>query len=201
MPTVLETARPLSWRWLLALAPAAFAMALAAVFVAVRWPHWEEIFGSDGSPMAWLSSAQLLAGALLALRLGTERALAPWQAALLAAGLGWLALDEQFLLHEQWKYGCVRWWSACTGWWLRELPMLAVAVFGGAFLLRFWRAVPDGLARTFTASALAVGWFALWLDLAGMPQLLAPLEELFEVLAEALFLGALLSVPPRQVHS
>ena len=180
---------------LLALLPAVVAAVLMVVFAASRWPLWEQAFYSDQSPAAWLSSAQLVATAVLALRLAGTRDLPCAGAVLLAAALFSLALDEQFLLHEQWKYGCERWWSVCRFAAVREAPILSVATFGCAAVALMWRTVRAPVFRCFIATALAIGLLAIVVDLAEAPALLVPLEEALEVLAEALFIGALLAVP------
>ncbi|MEO8249814.1 MAG: hypothetical protein ABI589_10625 [Burkholderiales bacterium] len=46
-------------------------------------------------------------------------------------------------------------------------------------------------------SCLIGAALAIVVDLAASPAQLIPLEEEFEVLAEALFIGALLAIPPR----
>lgn len=86
---------------------------------------------SDFSPAAWLSSAQLLAAAMLAFRLGIDGTLSRKLSAWLALALWVLALDEQFMLHEHWKYGCERWIAVCTYAWVRELPTLLACVRRG----------------------------------------------------------------------
>lgn len=182
-------------RLALALAPLAMALLLTAVFVATRWPLWESALFSDQSPAAWLSSAQLLGAAFLAGRLGLERALPGALAAWLTLTLGGLALDEQFMLHEAWKYRCADWLDACAQGWVRELPMLLVAVLGALTLLALARTFDDRLCRRLIALSLTVGLLALGIDLAEGPATVAPFEELIEVAAEALFIGALLAAP------
>lgn len=191
-----ESARSRS-SWLLALSPLVAAVALMAAFAAARWPLWEQAFYSDQSPAAWLSSAQLVAASVLALRLGAVRDLPRASAVLLASALLWLALDEQFLLHEQWKFGCERGWSGCRFAAVREAPMLAVGVLGSSAVALLWRMVRDGRFRVLIGAALAVGLLAIVVDLGASPAQLIPFEEALEVLAEALFIGALLTIPPR----
>ncbi|XVJ68243.1 MAG: hypothetical protein HEQ39_00245 [Rhizobacter sp.] len=177
------------------LLPAAAACVLMLMFAASRWPLWEQAFYSDQSPAAWLSSAQLLGAALLALCLSQRRELPRLLGWWLAGALWVLALDEQFMLHEQWKFGCVQWWSACSQRWVAELPTIAVGVVGSVTVLALMRVVRDALFRSQVISGLAVGLLALLVDLAQMPTSLLPLEESLEVLAEALFIGALLAIP------
>ena len=59
-------------RLLIGLCPMGAAVFLMAVFAYMRWPLWQQSFMSDFSPAAWLSSAQLLAAAMLAFRLGVD---------------------------------------------------------------------------------------------------------------------------------
>jgi hypothetical protein len=168
------------------------------LFAASRWPLWEQAFYSDQSPAAWLSSAQLLGAALLAARLSQCRELPRLLGWWLTLALWVLALDEQFMLHEQWKFGCVQWWSACSQRWVAELPTIGVGVLGSVTVLALMRVVPDTLFRSLVITGLAVGLLALWVDLAQTPVFVLPLEESLEVLAEALFIGALLVIPARQ---
>lgn len=184
-----------SRRLALALAPLTMALLLTAIFVATRWPLWESALFSDQSPAAWLSSAQLLGAAFLAARLGLERALPGALAAWLTLALGGLALDEQFMLHEAWKYRCIRWFDACALGWVRELPMLLVAVLGALTLFTLTRTLDDSLCRRMIDLSLTVGMLAIGIDLAEGPATVAPFEELIEVAAEALFIGALLVAP------
>ncbi len=168
-----------------------------AVCIASRWPLWETAFQSDFSPVSWLSSAQLLAGALLALRRAAERSLPRALAIWLAAGLTVLALDEQFMFHEQWKYGCPGWTAACAYNWVRELPTLSIGALGLFTLAWMHRAMPYPVARGLMWAAVSIGIFALVVDQVPMPETIASFEEGFEVLAEAFFLSALLADPPR----
>jgi hypothetical protein len=115
-----------------------------------------------------------------------------------------MAFDEQFLLHEQWKYSCHEWWNACRYRWVTEAPTILVGVVGAATVLVLHGRLPSRPAQLLLWSALAVGGLALVLDLFGWPMPLAPYEEGLEVIAEALFTGVLLGwvAPVRaQVHS
>jgi hypothetical protein len=75
----------------------------AVTAAAMSWPWWEYAFLSDDSPMAWLSSALLLASAAIALSLSVSRSLPSRFGGLLAGALACLALDEQFRLQERMK--------------------------------------------------------------------------------------------------
>ncbi len=178
------------------LAPAFMALVLMMVFAAWHWPFWAQSFSSDFSPASWLSAALLLAAACLAARLGIEGALDGKLSLWLAFALFELALDEQFLLHERWKYGCEHWLSLCAHAWMRDLPIYLVALLGALSLGFLYRSLADRPARCLIGASLGVGLFAIGIDLMELSGVLGMLEEGFEVLAEALFIGALLLVPP-----
>ena len=169
-------------------------------------PGWERAFRSDHSPAAWLSSALLLALCTTALRLTAERCL-PWRLGVcLALAFAVLAVDEQFMLHELWKFRCHEWTDACRWGPVREAPMLAVAGVGGAMLAWLHRALGHRSTRCLLWAGFAVGLAAIAVDqwpalqphgpwLPALPQWLATLEEALEVVAEALVLAALLRQP------
>lgn len=180
------------------LAPALMALILMAGFSAMHWPFWAQSFSSDFSPAAWLSGALLLAAALLSARLGIERALY-WPLALwMSLALFGLALDEQFMLHERWKYGCDQWLPLCRLAWVRDVPIYLVALLGAASLAAMFKTAADRAVRALIGASLSVGWLALTIDLMELPGLPGMLEEGFEVLAEAFFIGALLVCSPGQ---
>lgn len=169
-------------------------------------PSWERAFRSDGSPVSWLSSALLLTLSATALRLVGERALPRLLGVWLALAWGALALDEQFMLHELWKFRCHEWLSACQWSTVREAPMLAVAVVGLATVAWLHRALHHRSTRGVLWAGLTVGWAAIAVDqwplvqahllwLPELPTALATMEEALEVLAEALVLAALLRQP------
>src|ERR1700678_1721116 len=83
-------------------------MCSVALFVAISaWaylPWWELAFRSDDSPVSWLSSALLFACGALALQIGTQRGVRPLLSAWLTVSMLAMALDEQFMYHEYWKY-------------------------------------------------------------------------------------------------
>ncbi len=189
-------------------APALLAAVLGYLLLSA-WmlaPAWERAFRSDGSPVAWLSSALLLTLSITALRLLGERALPRLLGAWLALAFLALALDEQFMLHELWKFRCHEWTAACRYSAVREAPMLAVAVVGLLTLAWLHRALLHPGTRALLWAGLAVGWLAIGVDqwpevqphlpwLPELPPLLATLEEGLEVVAEALVLAALLRQP------
>ena len=191
-------------------APALLAAVLGYLLLSA-WmlaPAWERAFRSDGSPVAWLSSALLLTLSITALRLLGERALPRLLGAWLAVAFLALALDEQFMLHELWKFRCHEWTAACQYSTVREAPMLAVAAIGLLTLAWLHRALLHPGTRALLWAGLAVGWLAIGVDqwpevqphlpwLPELPPLLDTLEEALEVLAEALVLAALLQQPGR----
>lgn len=176
-----------------------------ALFVTVAtllyWPTPEFAFFSENSPVSWLSSAQLWAIAVLSLRLGIECSLPRWTATWLVASTTALAFDEQFMLHEQWKFGCSSWLDACHKQWVTELPMILVGVVGVATVAHLHHVIPHRPARLLLWSAYSVGALALAVDLLEWPRMFIRFEEGLEVLAEALFIGALAGLPNRQEHS
>lgn len=184
-----------SWR---ALLPGIMALAAAALFMlaagALYWPEPEIAFRTDDSPVAWLSSAQLWAGGLVAIRLWQERALPRLLCLWLALASFEMACDEQFMLHEHWKYQCVEWIDACRMKWVTELPMLLVALFGAATGLWLHRAIRQRWLRREMWLAVLVGLFALFLRFTQHPLQLLPYKAALLVMAEALFVGALMGL-------
>jgi hypothetical protein len=108
-----------------------------------------------------------------------------------------MALDEQFMFHERWKYECVRWTALCRWPAVRDLPMPCVALFGLLTMAWLHRVLRGGAALWLLWSAVGMGWWALAVNQLPMPPGVALFEEGFEVLAETLFLGALLGLAPR----
>lgn len=176
--------------------PGGAALAACIAFMAcatwLSWPMPQAAFRSDDSPVSWLSSAQLWALAFVSLQLGSQRLLRPGLAAWLALAMAMMAFDEQFMWHEQWKHGCPLGPGLCAHGWLRELPMLAVALVGVLTAAWLHRALPRA-ARVWLWAGIATGLAALTVRQL-QPELLAAWEEGLEVLAQALFAGALLGL-------
>jgi len=160
-------------------------------------PVWERAFRSDASPVAWLSSALLLTLAAMSLRLAADGGLPQWLGGWMAAAMFTLALDEQFMWHELWKYRCEEWTALCRFEAVRELPMLGVAVVGTLTAWALDRAMQSRMSRGLLWAGLAVGLWAITVDQVAMPYPIAELEEGFEVLGEALVLAAFVSLPSR----
>lgn len=207
-PTIPPSHRPAPHR---GVAPALLVAVLGYLLLSawVYAPAWERAFRSDASPVAWLSSALLLTLSITGLRLVGDRALPRLLGGWLAVAFGVLAMDEQFMLHELWKFRCHEWTAACQYSTVREAPMLAVAAIGLLTLAWLHRALLHPGTRGLLWAGLAVGWLAIGVDqwpevqthwpwLPELPPLLAALEEGLEVLAEALVLGALLRQPGRR---
>jgi hypothetical protein len=140
-----------------------------------EWPWWEYAFISDGSAVAWLSSALLVANAAVALSATLVRALPVITGGCLSAALALLAVDEQFQLHEQFKN------SAGTNRF-SEAPMVMVGIGAIVVLVLLWRRRPARTARVLFVAAVGLGIFALWVDLGSPPVIVGQLEEGFEVL-------------------
>jgi hypothetical protein len=160
------------------------------VAAASQWPWWEYAFLSDDSAASWLSSALLVANAAVALTMTLSRSLPTAFGALLTGAMAFLALDEQFLLHERWQ-------AAVQGT-LVTLPTLAVGAGGVVFVARMHRAIRSRAARRLIGFGVAIGFVALWVDIGSPP---ARTEEAYEVLAESLFLCGLLEESRTHVQS
>lgn len=179
-----------------ALAVVAAACTFMLLSAWVFYPGWERAFRSDASPVSWLSSALLLTLAVMSLRLLVDGGLPRWLGGWLALAMFVLALDEQFMLHELWKYRCHELTALCKMAWVRELPMLMVAFVGAVTAVLLHRALPARLARGLLWVGISIGLWAIFVDQLPMPYPIVELEEAFEVLAESLVLAALLTVPP-----
>lgn len=186
------------WKQLL---PSAFSLLAAMVFMLTAtllyWPSPEIAFRTDESPVAWLSSAQMWGMALLALRLARDSILPRTLCFWLALAMAGMAFDEQFMLHEHWKYGCIDWFAQCRHAWVTELPMFLVGALGVATALWLHKSLPQRPLQALLWAALCVGLFALWLRFGGSPAELLPYKAALLVLAQALFAGMLLGIPTK----
>lgn len=180
------------------------ALAFMALSYVLSQPLWERAFMSDNSPVAWLSSAQLLAGSVLAWRLTRDRLVTRYLGYIMAFGLLYCALDEQFMLHEHLKYEYLPVWLPSHSGLrqtLSDLPLIFVG-FGGVFCVgalvrQKWQG--DRPTCLLLLAGLMVGFAAIAVDIVGQDWRVAPIEEGIEVLAESFFLAALLAM--RQVQS
>jgi hypothetical protein len=188
---------------------AAVLTAVAAFIGISAWaylPWWELAFRSDASPVSWLSSALLFACAALAFKVGAQGGLSRGLAAWLVVALLVMALDEQFMFHEYWKYHCADWLAWCGRpvpgrvAWLGDAPMMLVGVVGSATLVWLYRASDTAAVRGLLVAAVAVGVVLALGTHFGHASGLLPawfnrFEEPFETVAVALFLCALLEMP------
>ena len=169
---------------------------VAALMAAAAWtssPWWEYAFLSDDSAVSWLSSALLMANAGVALNLSLTRVLPLSVGGVMTFALAVMSADEQFLLHERFKHS--------VPGWMGNAPTVLVGLGGVAVLATLTAVVKSRAARGLVAAAVALGVFALWVDLGSAPPLIARVEEGFEVLAEALFLSGLLEASRTHVQS
>jgi hypothetical protein len=134
-----------------------------------------------------------MANAAVAFVVTLIRALPAMSGGGLSATLAFLAIDEQFQLHEQFKatLGASR---------LRNAPTVLVGVGAVVLFVLFWRRLVTRTARVLFALAVIVGVFALWVDLGSPPLVVGRLEEGFEVIAESLFLCGLVEVARSHVR-
>jgi hypothetical protein len=173
------------------------------VSVWLYWPEPEVAFRTDDSPVAWLSSAQMWALAILPLRLWRDsnmpRLLCVW----LSVAMMGMSFDEQFMFHEHWKYDCIQWTSACSMGWVRELPMLAVGSLGLVTAVYLHRCLPSRELRIMLWTAIGIGVAALVLRATGQPAAVLPYKAALLVTAQAIMTSVLLCYPSRcdQVHS
>ena len=181
-----------AWPGILCLAGAAIFMIVSAF---LYWPAPEVAFRTDDSPVSWLSSAQLWAMAVLVLRLAQEKTLPRLLGVWLFAAMMEMAFDEQFMLHEHWKYNCLDWFDACHIGWVKELPMLLVAVFGLLTAIWLYRSMVSRWQHVQLWLAVGIGLFSLVLRSTQQPIDLLPYKAALLVVAEALFMGMLLSFP------
>ncbi|MGC3981118.1 MAG: hypothetical protein QM808_07670 [Steroidobacteraceae bacterium] len=163
------------------------------IAAATSWPMPEISFRSDNSPVSWLSSAQLWAGAVISGRLLVERALPGRLALVLFSSMVLMSFDEQFMFHELWKYTCSNWFSLCKYSWMREMPMVLVAIGGVAITIWLSKALV-GWGRWLLILGVSLGMVALSKDVLGSFESIGAYEEAVEVLAEALFISSLLGI-------
>lgn len=178
-----------------------------AVSAYVNLPFWELAFRSDKSPLSWLSSTLLFACAMLMLQIGTQRGLSFLLSTWLTLSLLVLSLDEQFMYHEYWKYHCAKLLDRCAQPaaghvdWLGDAPMAMVGCIGMASFAILYRAVDSAVVKRLILASISVGVvLALGTHFGHavgiLPAWFNRFEEVFEVLAESLFVCALLEIRP-----
>ena len=182
-----------------------FSIAFMALCYVLNQPLWERAFMSDNSPVAWLSSALLLANSVLTWRLTSDRLIGRRLGYIMALGLLYCALDEQFMLHERLKYQYLPMWLS-TSLGLQQILsnlLLLVGLSGalcvGIFIRQKWQG--DRPACLLLLAALAIGFVAIAVDIWGQGRRIAPVEEGIEVMAESFFLAALLAIGQVQSSS
>ena len=150
----------------------------------------------EDSPIAWLSSMLLACSSVLALVLAMRSHRAPGAFAVLAAALMAASLDEQFQGHERLKhlilakgFGYSR---AAMGHW-GDAPMALVPLVGMGLVWALRRELRGRLCLGLILAAIAVGTVAVGLDIFTIAPLAQAVEEVLEVVAETLFLLALLA--------
>lgn len=154
---------------------AAAAVAAPALLVLGRWPRWWLWIASEQTPMTWLQSVTLVLAGAAALLTGVVLGVAGvparerWVWGALGAGLGALALDERFALHERLRDG----YLAPRGISVPVLPWVApgdfvvmgIAACGLLLLPRVWAATaPDPAARRALAVGVTLALVAVGLD-------------------------------------
>lgn len=188
--------------------------AFAGISAWAYLPWWELAFRSDASPLSWLSGVLLFACAALSLQLGANGSLSPKMSLWLVLAMTTMALDEQFMYHEYWKYHCTEWTSWCGRAskghvdWIGDAPMIMVGLLGMLTVTLLWKSLPSRIVRGHFLAAILVGVvLALgthFTHLSGMlPADVAYFEEVFEVFSEALFMCALIEIRPgarQQAH-
>lgn len=128
---------PVRRRWLfhtIAVVGASCAFMIVTAWMAQPW--WELVFLSDDSPVSWLSSALLMANAVLVLKLTLDDALPRVLGYSTNCVLLLLAVDEQFMLHERYKHSRLLQRSSSDAVlvsWLGNVPIILVALGGIAF--------------------------------------------------------------------
>lgn len=146
--------------------PAA-AVTYVALLAVAQWPEYWTWIAPEQTPMTWLESVLLVLCAVVSLLLAAAAALRgrpgalPWL--VLAAGFGFLALDERFALHERVRDGYLAPrgvappflpWVAPGDFLLLGYALLGLAIL--PFVLRAFRGDPRARRLVFAGAAFAV---------------------------------------------
>jgi hypothetical protein len=174
--------------------PLIIAIVFIALAIAQALPFWQKAFRSDNSAISWLSSAQLWSIAFIYLLLIQEKTISEKLGGWLFLSFIVLAIDEQFHFHEQWKYQCMDWLSACKNTWIKEAPMIFLVIIGSVSAFLYYGECQNKMARVFLSTSFMLGLTAIYIDLFPAPYIMAILEEGFEVMAEAFWLSSLLAL-------
>jgi hypothetical protein len=183
----------------LAPAFAAISLGVIAFVIAVAvaaGPYAVQELMRERSPIAWLSAMLLAASSAMALVLamGSRRAGAGFSG--LSAALAVAAMDERFMFHERLKHQLLArafdYDKAAMGHW-GDAPMALVPLIGAWLIWRLRGEFGVRLCRGLLACALGTGVVAVTLDIATIAPVAQAVEEVLEVVAETLFLMALLA--------
>ncbi|HEY8208007.1 MAG TPA: hypothetical protein VIG99_11040 [Myxococcaceae bacterium] len=150
----------------------------------------------EGSPIAWLSSMLLAGASVAALVLALRSSRAPGAFFALAAALAAAAVDERFMGHERLKHFILAtafgYDRAAMGHW-GDAPMALVPLVGAWLVWTLRRELHGRLCLGLLLGAIAAGTVAVALDIATLAPAAQAVEEVLEVVAETLFLMALLA--------
>jgi hypothetical protein len=183
----------------LALAFAAISLGITAFVVAVAvaaGPYAVQELMREKSPIAWLSSMLLVASSAAALVLAMRSLGNGLGFGTLAAALAAAAMDERFMFHERLKHQLLAhafdYDQEAMGHW-GDAPMALVPLFGAWLIWRLRGELRGRVCRGLLVAALAAGAIAVSLDIATIEPHAQAVEEVLEVVAETLFLMALLA--------
>ncbi|HYV43534.1 MAG TPA: hypothetical protein VFA20_01690 [Myxococcaceae bacterium] len=182
----------------LALTFAAISLGVIAFVVAVAvaaGPYAVQELMREKSPIAWLSTMLLVGSSAVSLVLFMRsRGGAGFGA--LSAALAVAAMDERFMFHERLKHQLLArafdYDKAAMGHW-GDAPMALVPLVGAGLIWLLRGELRGRLVRGVLAVAFAVGVVAIGLDIATEAPVAQAVEEVLEVVAETLFLLALLA--------
>jgi hypothetical protein len=170
---------------------------VTAGILLINWPFVERAIALEDAPIAWLQTTAIAASAVACLCHGLldDRRRTGWF--LVALALFAMALDERFMGHERLKEWI--WAEVFDGDRVRmgvwgDMPIAAYGVGGAAVVSWIVRGATNRYAATLLWSAIAAGAAALILDIAANSLWIQVWEELLELLAETLFLIALLAL-------
>lgn len=174
--------------------PVIFALLMIGCSTWLRWPLWESAYFSDGSPLSWLTSVQIYSASILTVQLLINRKISVNLALWMIFSMSYLCLDEQFMLHEQWKYGCYTLTSFCKYTLIREMASLLIVCLGLPTLYLLYQRSNHLLPRRLLLTSAVVAVFSSVVDLVPEFSLFLPIEEGLEVISSAFFLSSLLQI-------
>jgi hypothetical protein len=170
-------------------------IAFVVVVAVAAGRHAVQELMREKSPIAWLSTMLLVGSSTMALVLwmgGRGRAGFAW----LSAALVLAALDERFMFHERLKHQLLAhvfdYHREAMGHW-GDAPMALVPLVGAGLIWVLRGELRGRLVRGLLVAAFTAGVVAIALDIATEAPVAQAVEEVLEVVAEALFLLALLA--------